>query len=312
MRRRIVITVGVVAGVAALTGLAWALHAPRGVRPHGGWWAGWRDPARSLTAQAARAGAKGDWAQTAALCQQVLRDYPGASMRDTALLLLGDALARQDRLAEARDAYKRLLEEAPNSPRIGEAQDRLGDVNIRLLFSSTITPPDAAYDVRPGDTLTKIAKEQRTTVELLMRANHLSSGLLQPKMRLKVPRAQFSVVVNKSQNTLLLKSGEDVVKVYRVATGKNNSTPVGTFTIITRIPNPPWYTPQGVIPFGDPRNILGTRWMGFDKPSYGIHGTADPSSIGKQATAGCVRMANHDVEELYTLLPLGTPVTIID
>ncbi|MBM3248214.1 MAG: L,D-transpeptidase, partial [Candidatus Omnitrophica bacterium] len=57
---------------------------------------------------------------------------------------------------------------------------------------------------------------------------------------------------------------------------------------------------------------LGTRWMGFDIPEYGIHGTTEPESIGKQATKGCVRMINKDVEELYSILPVGTEVTIID
>jgi len=67
-----------------------------------------------------------------------------------------------------------------------------------------------------------------------------------------------------------------------------------------------------MIPPGDPENILGTRWMGLDKESYGIHGTTDPKSLGLQATAGCVRMRNSEVEQLYSIVPVGTEVTIID
>jgi lipoprotein-anchoring transpeptidase ErfK/SrfK len=52
--------------------------------------------------------------------------------------------------------------------------------------------------------------------------------------------------------------------------------------------------------------------MGLDLPSYGIHGTTEPQSLGRQATQGCVRMANPDVEELYTIIPIGTEVTIVD
>jgi lipoprotein-anchoring transpeptidase ErfK/SrfK len=52
--------------------------------------------------------------------------------------------------------------------------------------------------------------------------------------------------------------------------------------------------------------------MGIDVPSYGIHGTTEPQSLGKQVTQGCVRMANPEVEELYTIVPLGTEVTIVD
>ena len=58
--------------------------------------------------------------------------------------------------------------------------------------------------------------------------------------------------------------------------------------------------------------LLGSRWLGFNMPGYGIHGTIEPETIGKQVTAGCVRMRNSDVEELYDILPLGTEVSIVD
>ena len=82
-----------------------------------------------------------------------------------------------------------------------------------------------------------------------------------------------------------------------------------------KLPNPVWYktTSSGAketIPPGDPKNELGTRWIGF-KPAYGIHGTIDPKSIGKAMSNGCVRMHNEDVEELYDLVVVGTPVKII-
>ena len=52
--------------------------------------------------------------------------------------------------------------------------------------------------------------------------------------------------------------------------------------------------------------------MGIDKKGYGIHGTIDPNAIGQQITAGCVRMTNADVEELFSIVPTGTDVTIVD
>ena len=87
---------------------------------------------------------------------------------------------------------------------------------------------------------------------------------------------------------------------------------MGTFKIITRIPNPVWYTQGAVVPTDSPENVLGSRWMGIDKKGYGIHGTIDPEAIGKQATAGCVRMTNRDAEELFDIVPVGTEVTIVD
>ena len=138
-------------------------------------------------------------------------------------------------------------------------------------------------------------------------------------MDLKITTAKFSIVVDKSQNTLTFKSGlpfgqetEEVVKTYTVSTGANNSTPVGTFKITTKIVNPPWFSGGRSIPPGDPRNILGSRWMGLTLKGYGIHGTTDDATIGTQCTQGCVRMHNADVEELYSIVPVGTEVTIVD
>ena len=49
-----------------------------------------------------------------------------------------------------------------------------------------------------------------------------------------------------------------------------------------------------------------------DASGYGLHGTWEPESIGKQASAGCVRLANNEVEELFLLIPTGTRVVIIE
>lgn len=218
-------------------------------------------------------------------------------------------------LLKAQSAYQKLVSEFSHSPEVMAWQKKKEDLNIKLLFSPLITVNSKLYEIRPGDTLGKIAKEFNTTVELIMRSNNLTSDKIMPGKKIKVWTAAFNILVDKSQNILVLKTkDEEIVKTYIVATGANNSTPVGTFTIVDRIPNPPWFKPGAVkpIPAGDPENILGTRWLGISVPSYGIHGTTEPQSLGKQATQGCVRMANSDVEELYTIVPKGTEVTIVD
>jgi lipoprotein-anchoring transpeptidase ErfK/SrfK len=86
-------------------------------------------------------------------------------------------------------------------------------------------------------------------------------------------------------------------KAYPVATGKPTTpTPIGTFTIKNKQINP-----------GGP---YGTRWMGLTAPSYGIHGTNNPASIGFAASNGCVRMFNKDVEDLFNYVGVGVVVRI--
>jgi len=111
---------------------------------------------------------------------------------------------------------------------------------------------------------------------------------------------------------LILKVNDEALKVYYVSTGKDNSTPVGDFTITSKLVDPVWFNKGVVVPPDSPQNVLGSRWLGFNLSGYGIHGTVDPDMIGRQVTAGCVRLRNEEVEELYDMLPMGTKVTIVD
>jgi len=219
----------------------------------------------------------------------------------------------QGDLLGAKNMYQQLVGEFPNARPVMDWQKKIEDLTMRLLFSPVITAKSVEYEVKPGDSLEKIAREHKTTVELIKRSNNLSSENIFPGKKLKVWTAPFSVVVDKSQNTLILKSDEEIFKTYTIASGTNNSTPVGTFKIIEKLVNPPWYKPGGgMAPPGSPENILGTRWMGLNKEGYGIHGTTEPKSLGTQSTAGCIRMLNAEVEELYGIVPQGTEVTIVD
>jgi LysM repeat protein len=187
-----------------------------------------------------------------------------------------------------------------------------GKIDIKLLFSPDFMEESAFYEVKSGDSLSSIAKEFGTTIDLIKASNHLKSDIIKLGQRLKIISKKFKIVVNVSNNTLSLYLDDKLVKIYPVGTAKDRNTPIGEFKIINKIVNPDWYAPGGgVYPYGDPKNIIGTRWMGINEPGYGIHGTVDPDSIGKYVSAGCVRMHNKDVEELFKIVPEGTEVSII-
>ncbi len=89
-----------------------------------------------------------------------------------------------------------------------------------------------------------------------------------------------------------------VIKKYIVATGKPSTpTPIGSFKIIEKAK---W------------GGGFGSRWMRINVPwgRYGIHGTNKPTSIGYNASHGCVRMRNKDIEELYSIVKYNTPVIL--
>ncbi|ENJ9655493.1 L,D-transpeptidase [Clostridium botulinum] len=113
-------------------------------------------------------------------------------------------------------------------------------------------------------------------------------------------RAIYRIVINTKAHTLTLFRDNNVYKTYKVAVGKPSTpTPKGTSKIINRAINP-----------GGP---FGARWLGLNIPygDYGIHGTNNPSSIGKSVSNGCIRMFNNQVIELSNLVPIGTTVTIV-
>jgi len=121
---------------------------------------------------------------------------------------------------------------------------------------------------------------------------------------------QRRIVVSILDRKLALIEDGRVVKVYPTAVGRVTSpTPSGTFTIVQRISNPAWYGPGKVIAPGK-GNPLGTRWLGLSRKSYGIHGTNEPRSIGRNASHGCVRMRNRDVEDLFARVSVGDVVEL--
>ena len=215
-------------------------------------------------------------------------------------------------LLGAKTAYQQLLSDFSNAGEVLSWQKKLDDIDIKLLFSSTVTPGSVLYEIKPGDTLNKIAKEFKTTTGLIMKSNNLSGDRIVPGRKIKVWNVPFTILVDKSQNTLTLKANEEIIKTYTVSTGKNNCTPLGNFKITNKLVNPTWFKSGAVVPASSPENILGSRWLGFDLAGYGIHGTTEPDKLGQQVTQGCVRMANSEVEELYIIIPVGTEVTIVD
>ncbi|MCX5686053.1 MAG: L,D-transpeptidase family protein [Candidatus Omnitrophica bacterium] len=230
-----------------------------------------------------------------------------------ALLAIADRTQNSGDLLKAREAYQRFIEKFPSSDKLPKTQEALENLNVRILFSPITTSDSIVYRIEKGDSLTRIARKFNTTPELIQRANNLKDSFIKIGKSLKISKTKFSIVIDKSQNILTLKSDQEILKTYRVSTGKNSCTPVGAFTITSRIIDPPWYPPSGgMIPSGDPKNVLGSRWLGLSKPSYGIHGTTQPESIGQSVTEGCIRMTNSDVEELYSIIPVGTEVVIVD
>jgi lipoprotein-anchoring transpeptidase ErfK/SrfK len=114
----------------------------------------------------------------------------------------------------------------------------------------------------------------------------------------------YWILVRLSRRRLFLYQDNRLVKSYPIGIGKMlTRTPVGNYTIVSKVPYPYSHPGGRLTPYG-------TYWMGLSRPGYGIHGTNQPWSIGKRVSHGCIRMYNQNVEELARMVRIGTPVQI--
>ncbi|MCE9615011.1 MAG: L,D-transpeptidase family protein [Lentisphaerae bacterium] len=235
-----------------------------------------------------------------------------------------EALEAQDpgALAEARRHYLDVLKLGVNPTMRKDVEERLGRINTSLALSP-LPLPDAKVDyvVKNGDSIERIAKRLGTTTRLIERSNQVANpNRIKVGDHFRILTGKFAIAVNKTTKDLLVTLNGEFFKRYGVGTGKFGKTPTGEFEIYDKIPEPTWWRPDGKeVPFGNPENILGTRWMAIravtnapDVRGYGIHGTWDDASIGKAESAGCIRMHNPEVEELFDIVPVGTRVIITE
>lgn len=182
--------------------------------------------------------------------------------------------------------------------------------------------PSVEMVVEEGDSLTVIRKRYlerhpgRLMCTGLIAAANALRGYLQPGQKLRIPTDPVEVLVDLGARRVLILMGPEVVRSYEVGVGRQGQeTIVGSFTAGEKQENPSWF-PLGkpMVPFGDPRNPLGTRWISWErdggKTSYGFHGTSDPESIGRAASDGCIRFRNEEVEEFFELVPVGCPILV--
>jgi lipoprotein-anchoring transpeptidase ErfK/SrfK len=121
-----------------------------------------------------------------------------------------------------------------------------------------------------------------------------------------------TVVVSLVDRKLALVENGKVVRTYRVAVGKASTpSPAGTYVIADRVENPTYYHHGKVIQPG-PGNPVGDRWMGLNVTGYGIHGTNEPSSVGKAASHGCIRLDKADIEDLFKRVRVGDTVELVN
>jgi lipoprotein-anchoring transpeptidase ErfK/SrfK len=202
---------------------------------------------------------------------------------------------------------------------------------IRRVAGQVMVPArDASYSLRDGTVImthARVGRALRAAVArdrlreaVLERAAVVTLPMRPVRPRVPDDRVGKLIVVNLSTNTLTLYDRFKPVRRYPVGTARPGFlTPPGAWKVVAKVMNPTWHNPAPdgwgkgeplVIPPG-PDNPLGTRALYLDAPGIRIHGTPDDASVGHYVSHGCIRMHISQSEELYPLVPVGTPVFII-
>lgn len=238
---------------------------------------------------------------------------------ETDLLRSGrEALARGD-VISARSMLGRSYSSAAEVSARNAIRDELSRVADASIFSPRVLSDDslvAVYNVTRGDSLTSIARHFKITDDLLAQINDLpgknriASGRL-----LKIVRGPFCGLVHKSEYRLDVMLGDVLVRSFPCGLGANDGTPTGRWIVRDKLPNPAWTDPRTHEHFNadDPDNPIGEYWVGLEgvtgdaagRRGFGIHGTIEPASIGRQLSLGCVRLAPADIEIFYRLVVTG-------
>lgn len=215
-----------------------------------------------------------------------------------------------------------------------------------VLVSYTITEADVAgpFQQIPADMMAQAqldALGYRDPAEALGEKFHASPTLLAqlnpgrnlgragesivvPNLASAAPLAKAArVVVDKSDSTVTLFDAADaIIAQFPASTGSaRDPLPLGEWKILGVARNPEFkYNPQlfwdanpahakATIPPG-PNNPVGVAWVALSKPHYGIHGTPEPSKIGKTQSHGCIRLTNWNVAAMGHAVKPGLPALL--
>ena len=251
----------------------------------------------------------------------------------------GDILGARAKLADA------VFTGALDAQAADDARRRLAAIADKTIFSRGVVKDDPCaywYQFRYGDTLEAVSGKKgqhlRVPWRLLKRVNGIADPRkIQAGQRVKLIRGPFHAIISKSRFTMdvyLQEHGTGrmiFVRRMRVGLGADGSTPPGQWRVALRgkMDKAPYTSPSSTgervaIGWGEPDYPLGRKgyWIPLagvgDNPytsedGYGIHGTNDPSSIGKAMSAGCIRLGDEDIELVFSMLyEKWSRVTIVE
>jgi len=221
-------------------------------------------------------------------------------------------LRQEGKIPEARAALAAFVQKYPTSPHTDEAKDLLGEVNIDVFLSRTPSPEKEEYIVKPGDVLQRVAHKTKSTPELIMRMNNMSGTMLHIGEHLLISHPDFSIVVQRKPQLLVLLNRGGFFKQYHVREEKLPAKVASKVT--TKVAEVMAWNGGKRVGFGTKEFIGSTRWIRLSSQTYTIYSVPDAAhpALSQPPPPQGIGLAAADVEELSSLVNNKTPVTITD
>src|SRR5262244_4256225 len=220
-------------------------------------------------------------------------------------------LRQEGKLTEARDALISFIQKYPSGKHLDEARGLLGEVNIDILLSRYPSPEKTEYVVKSGDVLAKIARKLKTTPELIMRMNNMSGTMLRIGDHLLISHPDFSMVVQRKANLIVLLNHGAFFKQYHVREAKSPQKQPGKIT--AKVAETMAWKGGKRVGLGSKEYLASTKWIRLaGAAAYTLYAVPDAThpNLDQPPPPTGLGLAAIDLEELSTLVNNHTPVTI--
>ena len=208
---------------------------------------------------------------------------------------------------QARDAVLQFLATHPDSPKSAEARAVLGRINLALYRDPAATPTNIVYTVKKGDSLVRIASQNKSNAELIYWANGLSSINLQIGQQLLVPQFEPALVVDRANSTVTIFNNDEFFKEYPAVSLQI----AGTSAIETKVVDRMARKGEARVPFGHKDYGDSERFVLLGAGGATIKPTpAAPADGSAPVMPSGIVLKPEDFSEIYVLVKTGTPVTI--
>ena len=232
------------------------------------------------------------------------------------------AVRKTGKLLESREALAAFVERYPESSKIDEAKDLLGNINTDLFLSTRPAPEKEVYIVKGGDVITRVASRLKVTPELLMRANNLEGTMLRIGQKLTVFPADFSVIISRKKDKVTVLNKGRFFKQYAILSWppqhakkalppgqKAPPLPRQTGKVRDKIA---WLDGQRVI-FTDKGYWTAKFWIEINISGCTLYpqpGPGEPEKPNSKPVNGGIALDPEAMTELGALLSKDDPVTL--